>query len=422
MTEPAAAPHSAALRLLAARGCVRTGRAQIVARGLVRRARGGSAWALWPDAAHPLQGTDVTAPEAALYMRTRFADASAPRRPLLGRVRAHAEPLSWELARAGALLEPAADGLAARAIREVLGDDLPDPRIVLFSPSGSQLAKAVCFAFAPGREEPDAVVLAMADPRWSDRLRHETDLVEELRRRLARAPGAARALPLPPLGRLSPPGDFAVVARPDPLAGSTGDLVSPDRERAWRWLRELHAATTVRSAPLGPGGVEAALGDVREAWSLLGDGAADRALALARPALEAVAEAPLPVGAVHGDFWRGNVSHDDASLRVFDWEWGRLEGWPAFDLWTYELSDAQLRTRLRPDAAVPSLREGLGRVRAELDARGLPAALAAAALAPAAAEMILRIRRATGRPGPGEPSLLALLEPIERVLAAERAG
>jgi hypothetical protein len=288
-----------------------------------------------------------------------------------------------------------------------------DPRLVLFSPSGSQLAKAVCFAFGDGAA-PDAVVLAMADPRWSERLRHETDLVEELRRRLAQAPAIAAALPLAPLGRLDEPGDYAVVVEPDPLAGSTGDLVTPDRERAWRWLRELHAATTARAAAWRTEDVERALAGVREAWSLLPGGAAARVEPLARRALEAVAGEELPVCAVHGDFWRGNVSHDASSLRVFDWEWGRLEGSPAFDLWTYELSDAQLDGRRGAGVRLDAARE---RVAAELAERGLPPALAAAWLPVTIAEMILRVRRATGRAGPGEPSLLALLEPIERVLA-----
>jgi aminoglycoside phosphotransferase (APT) family kinase protein len=222
-----------------------------------------------------------------------------------------------------------------------------------------------------------------------------------------------------PLGRFDTGDDFAVVVRPDPLAGRTGDLVAPDRDAAWRWLRGFQAATTTGTAPLGADEAERGVADVREAWGLLGGDAAERGARAASRALAAAGDAPLPACAVHGDFWRGNVSHDAGALRVFDWEWGRLDGRPLLDLWTYELSDAEQESDRPREALAARLGEALRRVSAELSERGISPAFAAAGLPLAVAELLLRFRRATGSPGPAERSLLPLLEPIEDVLALQ---
>ncbi|HEX8082718.1 MAG TPA: hypothetical protein VF529_00410 [Solirubrobacteraceae bacterium] len=407
---PAAQPPagSPALRLLAGEGRVVRSRPRVVGRGLYLRARGRTAWTLWPDEASPIQAVDVTAPESARFMRRSF-HAPAPGRPLVDAARRLLDPRTWELGRSGALLEPASPGLARRALEHVLGDRLRDAAVILFSPSGSELAKAVCFALEPGASEPAAVVLAMADPRWSARLDHETALVERLRAQVAGAPSVEAALPLPPLGRFEPAGDLAVVARPDPLATLTGDAVAPDRGRAWRWLREFHAATTVRERTWTEEDAERTARAVSEAWTT------------ASPAAERAAHgavgATLPVCAVHGDFWRGNVAHDDRSLRVFDWEWGRPEGGPLFDVWTYEVSDAQFESHRPHDALVDRLTRALERVRGELAVRGLDPSLAAASLPGTVAELMNRFRRATGHPGAAEPGLVALMAPIDEVLA-----
>ncbi len=413
MVDPAdRAAASPALRLLAARGRLVRSRPRAVARGLALRARRRAAWAIWPDAAEPAQAVDVAAAATARFMRTTFGASPASRRPLVDAARALVDPLSWDLARCGALLEPAAPGLAARALEDVLGGRLRDARLVLFSPSGSQLAKAVCFVFAAGASAPDAVVLAMADPRWSERLRHETDLVEDLRARLAGAPHVAHALPLEPLARLELGHDLAVVARADPLAARTGGVVAPDRERAWSWLRDFHAATTVRTTSWSAHEAEEAAQALRAAG-------VEPAPAV-EGALRGPIGCPLPVCAVHGDFWSGNIAHDERSLRVFDWEWGALEGGPLLDLWSYELSDAQFESHRPPDALAERLRGSLERIRAELDRRGLDPRLAAAALPATLAELILRFPRATGRAGSAEPALRRLLAPIEQVLAEQR--
>ncbi|HEX8121466.1 MAG TPA: hypothetical protein VF549_09400 [Solirubrobacteraceae bacterium] len=411
---------SPALRLLSGGGRVVTSRPRLVASGLRHRVRGRSAWALWPDAAEPIQGVDVAAGETSAFMRREFGVPPASRRALVDALRRRLGPSSWDLARAGALLEPAGEGLAARAARSVLGPPADDMRIALFSPSGSPLAKAVCFVLEPGREEPAAVVLATADPRRSGRLRDETDVVERVRERLEGAPDVAAALPRAPLGRHEEDGDFAVVVAPDPLASRTGDVVEPDRERAWRWLSSFRAATTVRSERWSADDTERVVKAVREAWSLLPEAGAagERGAALAASRLASVDGADLPVCAVHGDFWRGNVAHDETTLRVFDWEWARLEGGPLFDLWTYELSDAQFECH-RPRAELAErLRAARRRVERELENGGLAPQLAAAALPGAVAELILRPRRATGSPGAAEPGLLLLLGPVEDVLEA----
>jgi hypothetical protein len=408
--------HSPALRLLAAHGRLVTRRPLVLARAAAARVRGRTAWAVWPHADEPIQAVDVATRSTSRYMRRVYREEARTRRAVVDAARSVLGPAAWDLVRAGALLEPDAPGLAARAVAHVLPDAADDQALVLYSPSGSQLAKAVCFVFAPGRDVPDAVVLAMADPRWSDRLRRETELVEQLRERLAGHPSLADGLPSPPLGRFEPDGDFAVVVRPDPLAGRTGDVVAPDRELAWRWLREFQAATASGASPLTAAEVERGVADVREAWALLGPEAAERGARCAERALAAAAGAPLPGCAVHGDFWRGNVSHHDGALRVFDWEWGRLDGRPLFDLWTYELTDAELESGRPRDALTARLREAHDRVAAELAGRGLAPSLAATGLPLAAAELLLRFRRATGRPGPAERALLPLLEPIEDVL------
>ena len=201
-TEAQPSAHSPALRLLAEHGRLVTGRRQILARGAARRLRGRSAWAIWPHPSEPIQAVDVAAPATSAYMRRKYGEEPRTRRRTVDAARAALGPAAWDLARAGALLEPGGPGLAARAVRHVLDAPPDDPAVVLYSPSGSQLAKAVCFVFAPGRDDPEAVVLAMADPRWSDRLRRETALVERLREQLAGDPAVAAALPAPPLGQL----------------------------------------------------------------------------------------------------------------------------------------------------------------------------------------------------------------------------
>jgi hypothetical protein len=404
---------SPALRLLAARGRLVRSSPRILARSLPLRDGRRTAWAIWPDADEPIQAVDVAAPATARFMRTTFGSEPMSRRPLVDAARALVDPLSWDLVRCGALLEPRAPGLAARALADVDDGRLRNAHLVLFSPSGSQVAKAVCFVFAPGATAPEAVVIAMADPRWSDRLRHETGLVEELRSRLAHEPGVAGALPLPPLARVEPPGDLAVVVRADPLAAHTGDVVAPDRDRAWRWLRAFHAATTIRETAWTAGDAEGAVRALREIRP-------DRSPGAER-ALHDAAGASVPVCAAHGDFWSGNVAHDERTLRVFDWEWGTLEGGPLLDLWTYELSDAQFESHRPPAELAVRLRAALARVETELAERGLDPRLAAAGLPATAAELVLRFRRATGRPGAAEPALRLLLDPIEQVLAERGA-
>jgi hypothetical protein len=126
----------------------------------------------------------------------------------------------------------------------------------------------------------------------------------------------------------------------------------------------------------------------------------------ARGRLEALTGAGLPVSAVHGDFWRGNVAERDGAVRVFDWEWARMSGRPLFDVWAYELADLLERAQAGDDPG--QLREAADdsaeRVRAELAARGIAEDFAGAAALPALAVLGFRMRELTGHPGPAEPA------------------
>src|SRR5258708_12767363 len=51
--------------------------------------------------------------------------------------------------------------------------------------------------------------------------------------------------------------------------------------------------------------------------------------------LPALAEYPLPLRFIHGDFQPGNILLTGSSIQVIDWEFGSLTGLPLMDLFTF---------------------------------------------------------------------------------------
>ena len=110
---------------------------------------------------------------------------------------------------------------------------------------------------------------------------------------------------------------------------------------------------------------------------------------------ETLRSVDVPRSAVHGDFWRGNVAGSDGDLRVHDWEWGRLEGLPTFDPWTYALADVRLE-RNGGSCRDGALSRQADRVVTCLAAAGLPPELATLTVAPTLAELALRAEERSG--------------------------
>ena len=107
------------------------------------------------------------------------------------------------------------------------------------------------------------------------------------------------------------------------------------RAEATAWLETFQRRNEVRRRPWSEQDVRAALATLAET-ARPEEGLESLAPAVASR-LEALRGASVPRCAVHGDFWRGNLALRDGTLRVFDWEWGALEGDPFLDPWMYEI-------------------------------------------------------------------------------------
>ena len=396
-----------ALRLFADRPRVARNRAVVLIAGAAARAGSPHVYTLWPSASAPAVIVEAGHAEAARWLREVFEPA--------GRGIAALDPASWNVARAGALMLRGEGGRALVAAEHALGRTLDRPRLAAFSPTGAVNSKVTCFVFEGASEQPSVVVKAMADPAQDHRLVAEIEAVEDLRTRLARAAEVSEALPLAPLWTGSIGGEYLVVQPLDPLAAGTGRA---DPATAHRWLRGFHDASA--------SGVEAwAASDERGAREVV-----VRGWGYGRPsdlaAVEARVEArsrgllgaELPVCAVHGDFWRGNIAAVGGRLRVYDWEWTKPSGRPLFDIWSYEL--AELRELAEREASERELRDGVAtavqRVEEELRRRGIDERFALATLPPAFADLSFRIRAATGRPGGGELGAVRLMAVVAAVL------
>jgi hypothetical protein len=374
-----------ALSLVVDDGRLVRGRALASASWLVARAAGMRAYAIWPSLDRPHFGIDVGRKAPAAWIAATFEPGFASRAP---------SPAAGVALRARALLLGRPSSLTLEAARQALGRAPRKPRLSLYSPTGSVRSKASCFVFDAGEAQPACVVKALPEGVPADRLRRETELVEELRDRIDA--GDAAALPLPPLLAGEVRGRYVVVQPTDPLAAATGRV---DDDAALTWLRRFHASTTVRTEPLGAAGVAELVDLVRKAWSVEAPGDAVDAADAAAEVLEPVADVPVPRSAVHGDFWRGNLAARDGRLRVYDWEWAEHEGDALFDLWTWHLAELKAPAGGPP----PDLRAPLDAVESEFEARGLDRRLALALLVPSAARLAYRFRWATGVPAAREP-------------------
>jgi hypothetical protein len=391
------------LRLLARRGRILTSRPAILSAAARARLRSTmSLYTLWPDAAQPMICADVAYPAGAEWLRGTVV-------PTLRRL---PDAAGWLAVRAGGALLAGRPGLAARVAPEAV-EIGGIPRVVMVSPSGQKVSKAIAFVFAEGDAEPRAVVKAMADPRFGPRLRRETELLDELRRRTSSVPTVADALPPPPTLAAELDGEFVAVERLDGLALLTGNS---ERAPALAWLHSFQDATHTRDEPWSEAEASELAAAVADAWRLAGAPSPAAVSGRVSGLLAELVGTSVARCAVHGDFWRGNIAAEGHRLRIADWEWGATDGIPLFDIWTYELAELRWRAAKGERDLERPLHAALGRVREEVVTRGLDVRWALATLAPVLAELSFRIRKRVGMPDGMERPSTEVLRAVDRIL------
>lgn len=374
-----------ALRLAARRGALLRARPLAMAVGLAGRLGVSDVHVLWPQARAPLLVMPPGAPDTVAWMTVRFEPS--PRRG--GRLHA----ATRAALRARAAFIGTGSGLAVDAAEAALGHALAKPRVALCRASTSAWVKVLAFVWHAGEPEPAVVVKLMPDPRHERRLRHETEVVAVLRERLTGSPACA-ALPLAPLLVGEREGRYVVVDPVDPLGGFHQ---TPGRERALEWLGAFHAATA-REARWTEGDEQAALAMTARTWEAAKLQAAPAVGRRVEVLLAELRGAPMASVAVHGDFWRGNMAFNGIDLRVYDWEWTRLEGNPCFDLWSYEFAELRVSTPGRAGEDLSALAASLRRIEEELGRRAIDPAFALPLLAPTIGELTFRNQWLTGEP------------------------
>jgi len=392
------------LRLLALRGRVIRSRPGVVA-AAARARRGGSTYTLWPDARQPMISADMAYPPAAEWLR----------RTVVPTLRRLPDAAGWMALRARSALLAERPGLAAQLGDEVLGS-ASRLHVAMYSPSGQAVSKAICFLFPDGHDEPVAVVKAMAEPRFSGRLRSESELLASIRERVAHDSRVAAGLPPAPLFAGERAAEFILAEPFDTLGAAVG---SGTREEAQHWLRAFQAASCTRRHPWDADDDRWALDLARDSWRLAGRATEDAVVARLRALLAPLRGATVPRCAVHADFWHGNIASCGGAVRIFDWEWARLEGTPLFDLWTYDIAELRIRARAGDRALDESLRSALRRVEDELRLRGLDERLALATLAPVLGALSFRVRRRLGMPDEMEQPSIAVMEAAEPLLLSD---
>jgi len=298
---------------------------------------------------------------------------------------------AWAVLRARAAFVGYGTGRAVELAEIALGHTLREPRLAIFRASNSRWVKAIAFVWHDGNAQPSLVVKVMPYQLDVCHLRHETEVVALLREHLAGTP-LAGTLPLAPLFVDDRAGDYAVVEPVDALGGHQS---AADRGRALGWLRELHAATA-SPRPWESQDDEAILATTRRTWSESSLGGASQLCHHVGAQLGALRGADVPVVAEHRDFWAGNISMAADELRVFDWEWTRLEGRPFFDLWTYDIAEIRGCETNGLAADLRMLRSSLRRVEDELVLRGIDPAFARLTLPSVVGEITFRGDWATG--------------------------
>jgi len=341
------------------------------------------------------------------------ATAEWLRRTMVPTLRRLPDAAAWLSLRARAALVSREDGLAAQIGGEVLGTGSP-LRVAMYSPSGQAVSKVICFLFRDGEDDPTIVVKAMAEPRFSWRLRRESALLESIRVQVSHDARVAGGLPGAPLFASDVAGEFILVEPVDALGPRTGET---SRMRALDWLWQFQIASCSRERPWEAEDQQRALAAAEEAWRLTAPGSEEAVVSRVRALIAPLRGAMVPRCAVHGDFWRGNVAGNRA-IRVYDWEWAALEGDPWFDLWTYELADLRELARAGNRGLEARLNAAVQRVRSELRDRGLDERFALATLAPVLGALSFRIRGRLGMPDEMEAHSISVMRVAERLLLA----
>lgn len=213
---------------------------------------------------------------------------------------------------------------------------LPEARLgVVLNPSN--YGRPAIFAFdAQGRA---AAVAKFATER-TDRLRQsrEWELLGSLRR-IASLEGTTPQ----PLARVF--GHLGDALVTEPLLGAPAPLVLNRPLAGWladcRQRGEIHAGRS----PL----VRRLLDDLEEEGNAL-------LLSAAYSACTRLEEVAVPITVVHGDFVPWNVVLDKGSVRVFDWEWGSLEGIPEWDAIYFRLHVGLVSNRWTSEQLVAAIR------------------------------------------------------------------
>jgi len=223
-------------------------------------------------------------------------------------------------------------GLLAAAPPELTSAGSGPRWILIADYPASRRRKLLALLFAPGGAEPLAVLRLRPEAGEGPPLAREAEALAALRRRLP--PALAASVPRP-LGRAEPPGWEALLLSALPgrpayveLHGALapGRLAARHLDAAASWLGRFHAATRTGGAAAPPAEGTLPLGAGGLAW-----------LRAAAPLLR---RSPLPLSAVHGDFWARNLllAPGGAAAGVVDWEACRPEASPAEDLFGFPLA------------------------------------------------------------------------------------
>jgi hypothetical protein len=251
----------------------------------------------------------------------------------------------------------------------------------------------------------------VTDPTNRARLRGEIALVEELRARLGATRGIAAALPAPPLASVVIGRDELIVEEFDDLTTRVG---GDPRCQAMAWLARFQRTTTTAWRAWDDEDDHAAIAALDGATDL---GADVRLIAEAvRSRLTALRGSRVPQCAVHGDFWCGNIGLRDGLLRIFDWEWGSIEGHPFVDLWMFELGALRQAAMDKATGFDEQMRRAVSHVEAGLAGIGVDPRFALAMGAPVVAEVTGRILRVTGKHSAWEKTAPAFLHALQRLM------
>src|SRR5829696_4298406 len=155
-------------------------------------------------------------------------------------------------------------GFAAEVGGAVLGTETP-LRVAMYSPSGQAVSKALCFLFREGEKEPRLVVKAMAEPRFSWRLRRESALLESIRAQVRHDATVTAGLPEAPLFAGDAAGEFMLVEPVDALGTASGES---SREQALQWLRQFQVASRSCERRWGSENERTTLAVAEDAWRL----------------------------------------------------------------------------------------------------------------------------------------------------------